>query len=228
MIARSIISNPRVILLDEATSALDPKAEKIVQQALDNIARGRTVIIIAHRLSTIRHADKIIVLSQGQLTEEGSHDELMELGGAYSRLVTEQDLGTDATPAADPSIETEDSTDNKNSEAELGAVPSIQSIQPPPCFRTNGGIPHGLFWSLGLIVREQRSLWPIMGLVSLVSIIAGLLILLLSHHPQANLLSRRLISCTGSFICQNNECIPGSQRRPRRLLLSHVFCRCTR
>ena len=83
-IARAIVRNPRILILDEATSALDTASEAIVQEALDELAfksKGRTTIIIAHRLSTIRNADKIIVLSEGQMLEEGTHDELMGMGG---------------------------------------------------------------------------------------------------------------------------------------------------
>ena len=83
-IARAIVRNPRILILDEATSALDTASEAVVQEALDDLAfksKGRTTIIIAHRLSTIRNADKIIVLGEGKLLEEGTHDELMGMGG---------------------------------------------------------------------------------------------------------------------------------------------------
>jgi ATP-binding cassette subfamily B (MDR/TAP) protein 1 len=91
-IARSIISNPTVLLLDEATSALDPKAEHIVQQALERISKNRTTIIIAHKLSTIRNADNIVVLSNGAVVQQGSHDALLERDGPYASLVRAQDL----------------------------------------------------------------------------------------------------------------------------------------
>ncbi|GAO17306.1 hypothetical protein UVI_02044640 [Ustilaginoidea virens] len=93
VIARSIISNPKVLLLDEATSALDPNAEKVVQAALNNVAKGRTMVVIAHRLSTIRNADNIVVMAKGETVETGTHSELISMGGAYSRLVKAQDLG---------------------------------------------------------------------------------------------------------------------------------------
>jgi ATP-binding cassette subfamily B protein len=86
-IARTILRNPAVLILDEATSALDTRTERAVQDELDRLAEGRTTITIAHRLSTIRDADQILVLDRGVVIERGTHDELMELGGAYARLV---------------------------------------------------------------------------------------------------------------------------------------------
>jgi ATP-binding cassette subfamily B (MDR/TAP) protein 1 len=84
-IARSIVSEPRVLLLDEATSALDPKAEKIVQQALDRVSKDRTTIVVAHKLSTVRTADNIVVMSDGAVVEQGTHQDLLELNMAYGK-----------------------------------------------------------------------------------------------------------------------------------------------
>ncbi|KAJ0282392.1 hypothetical protein COL940_005141 [Colletotrichum noveboracense] len=98
-IALSIISQPRILLLDEATSALDPHAEQVVQQALDNVSRGRTTITIAHKLATIRDADNIVVMKQGQIIEQGTHDALLAMNGAYSRLVMAQDLAITEEPS---------------------------------------------------------------------------------------------------------------------------------
>ncbi|OXU18118.1 hypothetical protein TSAR_011769 [Trichomalopsis sarcophagae] len=89
-IARALIKNPRILLLDEATSALDTRSESKVQAALDKAHKGRTTIIVAHRLTTIKGADKIIVISEGGVVEEGKHDELMERQGHYYSLVTAQ------------------------------------------------------------------------------------------------------------------------------------------
>jgi len=85
-IARALLKDAPILILDEATSALDTESEKMVQQALDNLMQNRTTFVIAHRLSTIQHADIILVLEKGQIVETGSHSDLVEGGGLYSRL----------------------------------------------------------------------------------------------------------------------------------------------
>lgn len=94
-IARAMVSDPKILLLDEATSALDTKSEGVVQAALDVAAKGRTTIVIAHRLSTIKTAENIVVMSQGRIIEQGSHDELLEKGGAYYNLVDAQRISAE-------------------------------------------------------------------------------------------------------------------------------------
>jgi ATP-binding cassette subfamily B protein len=86
-IARTVLRNPPVLVLDEATSSLDTQTEHAVQEALDELAEGRTTITIAHRLSTVRDADQIVVLDHGSIVERGVHDELMERAGLYAALV---------------------------------------------------------------------------------------------------------------------------------------------
>jgi ATP-binding cassette subfamily B protein len=95
-IARTILRNPPVLVLDEATSALDSETERAVQEALDQLAEGRTTIAIAHRLSTVRDADQIVVLDRGRISERGTHDELLAAGGRYAQLVS----GGDREPHA--------------------------------------------------------------------------------------------------------------------------------
>ncbi|KAH7371427.1 P-loop containing nucleoside triphosphate hydrolase protein [Pyrenochaeta sp. MPI-SDFR-AT-0127] len=152
-IARSIVSEPTVLLLDEATSALDPKAEKIVQQALDRVSKDRTTIVIAHKLSTIRNADNIAVISDGAVVEQGTHDKLIERDGAYARLVRAQDLGQ---------AQGDDRTDEEKAEEKVALVRTQtqasgigQDISRPG----KDGINFNLVKCIWIILREQGDLW---------------------------------------------------------------------
>ena len=89
-IARAILYNAPILLLDEATSSLDPISEKLIKDALANLMKNKTSLIIAHRLSTIIHCDKIIVVGNGKIIEEGSHRELLEKNGVYANLYLKQ------------------------------------------------------------------------------------------------------------------------------------------
>lgn len=91
-IARAFLKNPKILILDEATSALDNESERIVQQSLEKLSRGRTTLTIAHRLTTIQNADKILVLGDSGIQEEGTHRELMEIGGIYHEFYTTRSL----------------------------------------------------------------------------------------------------------------------------------------
>ena len=85
-IARAILKNPPILILDEATSSLDTESEQLVQQAIEQLMKDRTVLVIAHRLSTVRNADKIIVMEKGRIIEKGKHSELYQKDGTYRRL----------------------------------------------------------------------------------------------------------------------------------------------
>ena len=163
VIARSIISNPKILLLDEATSALDPHAEKIVQKALNNVGKSRTTVVIAHRLSTIRNADNIIVMSKGEIIEQGTHDELVKKeGGSYAKLVASQDLGGDdggftnekagETDTPNMSDETEVSeTEAQPSTPEPNEEDDIEAV-------IDKSVSHGLFAGMFIVLREQTRL----------------------------------------------------------------------
>ena len=92
-IARAVLADPRILILDEATSSLDTESEALVQEALERLMVGRTTIVIAHRLSTVRTADRIVVLAAGRIVEEGTHDELVAMGGLYTELSARQLVG---------------------------------------------------------------------------------------------------------------------------------------
>ena len=95
-IARALYKNAPILILDEATSALDNESERLVQEALNRLMQGRTTLVIAHRLSTIEHANRVVVMERGQIAEQGTHAELIALGGLYARLHTQ--VRSTATP----------------------------------------------------------------------------------------------------------------------------------
>ena len=89
-IARAILADPKILILDEATSSVDTRTEVLIQKAMENLMEGRTSFIIAHRLSTIRDADVILVMKDGDIVEQGNHEELLEADGFYASLYNSQ------------------------------------------------------------------------------------------------------------------------------------------
>ncbi|KAI9498760.1 putative ABC transporter protein [Zychaea mexicana] len=127
-IARAILKNPPILLLDEATSALDTQSERLVQRALDVAAADRTTIVIAHRLSTIRNADLIVVMQQGDLVEQGSHNELVARNGVYAELVRKQQIATKQVGATeDEEFDEEELLRKENEELEQHITKAIEA-----------------------------------------------------------------------------------------------------
>ncbi|KAH7071971.1 P-loop containing nucleoside triphosphate hydrolase protein, partial [Paraphoma chrysanthemicola] len=178
-IARSIVSEPTVLLLDEATSALDPKAEKIVQQALDRVSRNRTTLVIAHKLSTIRNADNIAVMSNGAVIEQGSHDSLLALDGAYTRLVMAQDLGQS---------QDETSADDEQSAERVALIRTqtrASGFENTTDRSAMDGINYNLISCVFIILKEQGNLWKCFVIMAIVTLAGGA-----TYPAQAVLFSR--------------------------------------
>ncbi|KAI5806532.1 P-loop containing nucleoside triphosphate hydrolase protein [Peziza echinospora] len=129
-IARAIVSDPKILLLDEATSALDTRSEGVVQAALDAASQGRTTIVIAHRLSTIKTADNIVVMTRGEIVEQGTHDELLSRRGAYYNLVEAQRISAanDAVAGTDIDIDEEKLTRIPTEKGLLAVDPDDENI----------------------------------------------------------------------------------------------------
>ncbi|KAF4968346.1 hypothetical protein FSARC_4292 [Fusarium sarcochroum] len=159
-IARSVVSNPKILLLDEATSALDPTAERIVQKALSRVSQERTTVVIAHRLSTIKDADNIVVISAGQVVEQGTHEELIALNAHYARLIRAQNLAI---------AETDNRNDISAKEGPMAndtddAVERVMTAQTEKSVAVKDGksepLDRSLLTSIFVILKEQRSLLP--------------------------------------------------------------------
>lgn len=168
-IARAIVCDPKILLLDEATSALDPKAESIVQKALDNVSKSRTTIIIAHRLSTIKDADAIAVVDKGIVTEQGTHEDLLHADGAYARLIRAQNLGNSSATEHTEKNDLVELTLEKSTTQQLMEVSNQQSLKPP----SEEKPARSLLSCIAIIVREQADLWPWLVLIGIVSVLGG-------------------------------------------------------
>ncbi|KIN05850.1 hypothetical protein OIDMADRAFT_141532 [Oidiodendron maius Zn] len=225
-IARAVVSDPKILLLDEATSALDTKSEGVVQAALEIAAAGRTTITIAHRLSTIKDADNIVVMSEGCIVEQGTHDELLAKQGAYYSLVEAQKItGTrDLTPEEAEILEKEDEKltrqitgkssegyeedpDDKNIATKLDRTASQKSqssiaLQNRP--KTVGT--HATLWTLiKLIASFNKTEWFLMLTGLIFSIICG------GGNPtQAVFFAKEVIALTTSLVDNTGQPLPGA------------------
>ncbi|KAF2136052.1 uncharacterized protein K452DRAFT_303071 [Aplosporella prunicola CBS 121167] len=170
-IARAIVSDPEILLLDEATSALDPHSETIVQHALDRAAANRTTIVIAHKLATVKNAHNIVVMSKGEVIEQGNHQHLLAKDGAYARLVQAQGLEAKTQPGL---LE-----NSSGSESENDLVETVSSNEVAHVAEQQSGLDyshfkeHGMFWVVGKILGEQRTLWPLFGFIFITCCVGG-------------------------------------------------------
>ncbi|KIL89524.1 hypothetical protein FAVG1_07104 [Fusarium avenaceum] len=191
-IARSVVSNPKILLLDEATSALDPTAERIVQKALSRVSQERTTVVIAHRLSTIKDADNIVVISAGQVVEQGTHDELLELNAHYARLiraqnlaVTEQDSHNDTSAKQGSAATDDDDTVERVMTAQTEKSLVLKEVEPKIKERS-------VLANIFFIIKEQKALIPHIIIASLACCIAA------ATWPGQALLYSRIITVFSS------------------------------
>ncbi|KAJ5610137.1 hypothetical protein N7510_006856 [Penicillium lagena] len=177
-IARAVVSDPKILLLDEATSALDTKSEGVVQAALDKAAEGRTTIVIAHRLSTIKSAHNIVVFVNGQIVEQGAHDDLVEKGGPYHSLVEAQRINEEKE--ADALVEESSDEDDETSitKKHLSRVKSVASgasvlkddvLLPEEDFKrtdTRKSVSSVVLSKRGSEARHKYSLWTLIKFIA--------------------------------------------------------------
>jgi ATP-binding cassette subfamily B (MDR/TAP) protein 1 len=165
-IARSIVKQPKILILDEATSAIDVRTERIVQAALDRVSKNRTTIVIAHRLSTIKKADKIIVMRQGKLVEEGTHDQLLEIeDGVYHGLVRAQAIAMGAEDLADDKIVLDEEIPEQDEKKSKAVDATVQSVTTGSSEIERGYRETGFIRSFGRLMYEQRSHWILYSLI---------------------------------------------------------------
>ena len=186
-IARSIVKKPRILILDEATSSIDVRGERIVQAALDRVSRGRTTIVIAHRLSTIKKADRIVVMKDGKMMEQGTHQSLLsDSNGIYHNLINAQRLEVGGGSNEGDSVEPEDFGSGNEKvhyapeDLQLETSSQGSEDQSTPKYK-----PKGLVASVGLFLYEQRKHYFLYILVAIGAMIAGgkLAYVYLPLHP---------------------------------------------
>ncbi|KAI9717489.1 MAG: hypothetical protein M1828_007189 [Chrysothrix sp. TS-e1954] len=201
-IARSIISDPRVLLLDEATSALDPRAERVVQNALNRVSANKTTLIIAHKLATVMAADNIAVMTNGRIIEQGSHVDLIQLDGLYAAMVRAQDLNAvtgepeQHDDSGEDALEEEEATLDKDislRRTQSGAVPKASEHELEHL--TAGTVGYSLVKCIAVMLTEHRDLYPWYLVITVGAVIGGG-----TYPAQAVIFSRliRVFTLTGS------------------------------
>lgn len=180
-IARSIVADPKILLFDEATSALDPRAEKVVQTALNRVSMNKTTLVIAHKLATVMAADNIAVMTSGRVVEQGTHSELLARDGLYAAMVRAQDLGAGAADKGSETLpETLQDADAK--EKESIAVNASSTKEAGVDSHTShseadklvaGTLNFSLVKCILIMLREHPDLYPWYALIALVYLIAG-------------------------------------------------------
>jgi len=203
-IARSIISDPKILLFDEATSALDPRAERVVQDALDRVSADKTTLVIAHKLATVMAADNIAVMGNGRVVEQGTHSELLERDGLYAAMVRAQDLGADAR-GQDFHRDSDEVVHEDNLDANFEPTVSLRTLEsglmPKASDRKAGQLPAGtLGYSLtkciAIMLKEHPDLYVWYFFIALACLIAG------GSYPAQAILFSRLIN---AFTLQGSE-----------------------
>ena len=177
-IARSIVSNPKILLLDEATSALDPRAERVVQDALNRVSKNRTTLVIAHKLATVKAADNIAVMVRGKIVEQGTHQELIELNGHYTALVRAQDLGTANAKESDAMTTEKQALESNGERLTLQRTDTTATSVPGQVDtekqdRPVGTVGYSLLRCIFILFSEQRSLYWCFLLQAIGSVVGG-------------------------------------------------------
>jgi ATP-binding cassette subfamily B (MDR/TAP) protein 1 len=180
-IARSIVANPKILLFDEATSALDPRAERVVQTALNRVSINKTTLIIAHKLATVMAADNIAVMTSGRVVEQGSHSELLKQDGLYAAMVRAQDLAVGPEDKY-PDRKTNGISNEGDAEKRADADVSLPNIEAEVTAQTStpdveklaaGTVNYSLIKCILIMLKEHPDLYPWYCLIGLVYLTVG-------------------------------------------------------
>lgn len=180
-IARSIVADPKILLFDEATSALDPRAERVVQAALNRVSINKTTLIIAHKLATVMAADNIAVMTNGKVVEQGTHSELLERDGLYAAMVRAQDLGVGSTDKESDVMthnpQRDDNTGKTHPTIDASSIKEASaeaSMAPPEAHKLAAGtLNFSLIKCILIMLREHPDLYPWYLLIALVYLTVG-------------------------------------------------------